>query len=64
MPKLMEELVHIEDLPFTLDDVRNTFEGSCPSWSYVWYRIENNNQEVLLVAYSTREELLQREKDR
>jgi hypothetical protein len=64
MPKLAEELVHVEDLPFLIDDMDNTFKPNAPLWCYVWYRLQGNNEEVLFVAYDSREELLRKEKDR
>lgn len=64
MGKLVEELVHIEDLTTTIRDLDDTFKPQVPNWEYIWYRLEGNREEVLLVGYSNRQELLEREKDR
>jgi hypothetical protein len=64
MAKLCEEVVHVEDLRHTLFDLNDIFSPQCPHWAYVWYKIEGNREEVYLVAYSSRAELIQQELNR
>jgi hypothetical protein len=64
MSCLTQELVRIEELPFVLDDLEKLFKDTCPQWTYIWYRISGDDENIYLVAYTTREELLQKEKDR
>lgn len=57
MAKLSEAVINAQELQFAISDLEQDFKEQAPFWVYVWYRILNEPDQILLVAYDTPEAL-------